>query len=179
MRNLNLENVQEAQEFKRVVPGAYICKITNAVDVIDEHGNHKEYLGIEYDIAEGELKGYYKELFDAKSFWGGKFIKSYKEKALPFFKAFVTSIEKSNPNYKFDNDEKKLAGKLVGLVIAEEEYKKNDGTVGNRLYVASVRSVEEVRKGGIEIPALKRLAGFEQQATAFSQMDLNEDELPF
>ena len=32
MRDLGLASVQEAQEFKKVTPGCYICKITKATD---------------------------------------------------------------------------------------------------------------------------------------------------
>ena len=174
MRAIDLTNVQEAQEFKKVIAGAYVCKITAVEDVAE-----KEYLKIEYDIAEGELKGYYKELFDKKSFWGGRFIRSYKETALSFFKSFTMAVENSNSGYKFDNDERKLVGKLVGLVLAEEEYKKADGSIGVRLYVAKTLSVADVKKGGIEIPVIKRLAGYEQQADAFTALLADEDELPF
>jgi hypothetical protein len=153
MRALDLANVEEAQEFKKVTPGGYICQITN-VENVDE----KEYLKVEYDIVIGEFKGYYQQLFDSKKFWGGKFIKSYKEAALPFFKGFITSAEKSNDGFIWANDEKKLIGKLVGLILGEEEYVKNDKTVGKRLYVNKVCSVETIKKG-VDVPELKRLAG--------------------
>lgn len=154
MKNLDLENVEEVQEYKRLVPGGYICRITTVEDVED-----KEYLKIEYDIAEGEFKGYFVELYAAKNFWGGKFIKSYKEKALSFFKAFITSVENSNKGYVFDNDEQKLVKKLVGLVLGEEEYQKNDGSIGTRLYVDKPRTVEEIKKGNFTVPPIKKLKG--------------------
>lgn len=174
MRDLGLANVQEAQEFKRLTPGAYICKII-AIEDVEE----KEYLKVEYDVSEGEFKDYYKDLNEKKNFWGGKLIRSYKEAAKPFFKSFIVAVENSNSGYKFDNDEKKLVGKLVGLVLAEEEYKKQDGTVGTRLYVASTKSVADVKKGGIDIPELKRMAGYNEDKTSFTAIDNGEDELPF
>ena len=144
MRDLGLANVQEAQEFKRLTTGAYICKITAVEDVED-----KEYLKVEYDVAEGEFKDYYKDLYEKKNFWGGKLIRSYKESAKPFFKSFIVAVENSNSGYKFDNDEKKLVGKLVGLVLGEEEYKKQDGTIGTRLYVTRTIQVNDVKKVNI------------------------------
>src|SRR5690554_4623694 len=103
MKDLNLKEVIEAQEFKRVAPGGYICRITMVEDVTD-----KEYLLLEYDIAEGEFKDYYCSLYESRGFWGAKFVKSYKEKALPFFKGMITAVERSNKGFKFDNDETKL-----------------------------------------------------------------------
>lgn len=172
MRDLHLSEVNEVQEYKKVTPGAYVCRILSVSDVAD-----KEYLKIEYDIADGEHKGYYQELYNSKGFWGASFIRSYKEKAKPFFKAFITAVENSNNGYKFDNDESKLFGKVVGLVIGEEEYTKNDGSIGTRLYVDKTRSVAQVKKGDIEIPAIKRLKQ-DDAATAFGGTVVSE-EIPF
>lgn len=179
MKNVNLQNVDEAKEYQRLVSGGYICKITSVEDVAG-----KEYLKIEYDIADGEFKDYFKHLFEAKTFWGGKFIKSYKETALPFFKAFITAVENSNKGYKFVDDEKSLIGKLMGLVLGEEEYVGNDGSTKTRLYVSQVRSVESIKKNDFTIPELKRLAphqgGQVKENTGFMNIpDGLDEELPF
>lgn len=174
MKNLNLENVKEREEFKRLTAGGYICQITKVVDAHD-----KEYLKIEYDIAEGDFKGHYKELFEAKSFWGGSFIRSYKESALPLFKSFTTAVENSNYGFKFNYDESKLVGKLIGLVLAEEDYKKKDGTVGTKLYVASCRTIKQIREGDFKIPEPKKLAVTAQETADYMQMLSATEELPF
>lgn len=183
MRQLNLQNVEEATEFERVVPGGYVCGITQVTDVPE-----KEYLMIEYDIAEGPKKNYYRQLSDAKGFWGGKFVKSYKEKALPFFKAFITAVERSNSGYTWDNDETKLKRKLVGLVFGEEEYRKNDGSIGKRLYVDQIHSVDKIRNLDYVIPELKRLSAPSiTEPTTFSSApsfegdfeEIDDDDLPF
>ena len=128
MRNIDWNQVNEAQEFEHVTPGGYVCGITSVEDVpINPNTGKGDYLKIEYDIAEGSLKNYYRSLYNSKGFWGGSFVKSYKETALPFFKAFKTAVENSNKGYTFNNDEKTLVRKLVGLVLGEEEYQANDG----------------------------------------------------
>lgn len=152
MKNVNWDGVQEATEYSRLAPGGYICRITKATDVPD-----KEYLKLEYNIAEGEFKDYFKQLNESKNFWGGNFVRSYKESALSFFKAFKTAVEGSNSGYKFINDENTLVGKLVGLVLGEEEYEANDGSTKNRLYVDQVRNVESIKKKDFKIPELKTL----------------------
>lgn len=185
MKKQNWDDIQEATEFERPTPGAYIAEIVNVEDQ-----EEKEYLRIEWDFAEGEFKGYYADLYNAKDFWGGILIRSYKEKALPFFKAFKTCLEVSNPRYRFDEDHlEQMCGKKVGVVLGEEEYRKNDGTVGKRLYVAQTRSVKAIQDGDFEIPPLKRLAANQSPAapsygaptSASGFADLNEDdgELPF
>lgn len=177
MRNVNWDGVSEAQEFKRPGPGGYIIKIVSVEDVED-----KEYLKIEYDIADGEFKGYYKDLYKSRGFWGGSFIRSYKERALPFFKAFKTSVEVSNKGFEFKNDPQSLVGKFLGVVLGEEEYEGNDGSVKKRLYVAQTRSGQSIRNNEFEVPALKKLApkpGSIADGGDFMQLADDDGELPF
>lgn len=176
MKNINLDEVQEAQEFSRLPVGGYICGIVRAEDVPE-----KEYLRIEYDIAEGENKNYYRKQAQRNPDWnwGGVLIRSYKEKALPFFKAFTTAVEKSNSGYKFDSDERKLARKMVGLVIGEEEYEKSNGDIGTRLYVASVHSVESIKEGKFKVPEFKRLPGSSATNAKGFEETVSDDDLPF
>lgn len=184
MKKQNWDAVQEAAEFERPTPGAYIARIVRVED-----NEEKEYLKVEWDFHEGKFKGYYKDLFEARDFWGGSFIRSYKEKALPFFKAFKTSLEASNRGYFFDEDRlDDMRGKLIGIVLGEEEYRKNDGTVGKRLYVDQVRSVKAIQDGNFKIPELKKLApatntapscGSVANGTGFAELSDDDGELPF
>lgn len=160
MKNINWNDVQEQQEFKKLVPGGYICKITNATDFPS-----KEYLKLEYDVAVGEFKDFYKNLFEAKNFWGGNFIRSYKDAAHSFFKAFLTAVESSNKPYTFNNDERTLIGKYVGLVLGEEEYQANDGSVKTRLYVNQIRSIDAIKSKDFDVPALKELSNNQNSAS--------------
>lgn len=156
MKNINLDAVQEAQEFERLGPGGYICGIVRAEDVPE-----KEYLRIEFDIADGPFKNYFRNMRErlALDSWlaAGVLYRSYKESALPFFKQFVTCVQVSNAGYVFKNDEATLARKLFGVVMGEEEYEKNDGTVGVRLKASAVRSVKAIREGDFKVPAIKKL----------------------
>lgn len=156
MKKLDLSNVNEAGNSTRLPAGGYICRYTNVTDVSD-----KEYLRMDFDIAEGEFKGYYKDLEERAGFWGGKCFRSYKEKALPMFKRMCTAVTKSNKGYVFDgdknSDETTLIGKLVGIVLGEEEYEANNGETKTRLYVAYECSTDSIKKGEFKVPALKTL----------------------
>jgi len=164
MREVNLSNVQESTEFEKVIPGGYVCIIKSAVDVPE-----KEYLEITYDISEGKLKGYYSDPFFADMPYAHRFFRSYKVKALPFFKGFITAVEESNRGYKWNNDENTLVNKAVGLVIAEEEYNGSDGSIKKRLYVAKCTSADKIRKKDFTVPELKRLSGNTQQSQPAQQ----------
>lgn len=154
----NWENIQESTTFKRLKPSGYVCKILKVEDHPD-----KEYLKIYFDVNGGEDKGYFKSQFEKDTRkerkWpnAGTFIRSYKDSAASMFKGFINAIEKSNKGYQWDFDEKTLVNKVVGLIIADEQYQNQKGQVRVRNYVAAVRSVETIEKGEYEIPVLKEL----------------------
>lgn len=164
MKKLDLSNVNEAGTSNRLPAGGYVCRYTNVEDVPD-----REYLYMEFDIAEGEFAGYYKALEDRAGFWGGRCYRSYKETAKPMFKRMCSAVSKSNKGYTFDGgevncDEKTLIGKLTGIVLGEEEYIANNGEVKTRLYVAYECSVKTIREGDYKIPKPKELPK-EEKAT--------------
>jgi hypothetical protein len=153
MRNVNWGNVDEASESKMIEPGGYICQILRVEDV-----EKKEYLKIEFDIADGPDKDYFSDLASRLNFWTGNFIKSYKPKAESFFKSFLTAIERSNSNFKADNfsgNISDLEGKFIGLTIGHEKYLKQNGDTGTRIYVDQTRSIDEIKKGNFKAPPVK------------------------
>ena len=169
MRHVDWNNIPDSSQFSNPAPGGYIAQIVNVEDVED-----KEYLRIEWDFVEAPYKGY---CFDKKSnygYWPIVLIRSYKEKALPFFKGFKTAVEKSNRNYVFnDQDVRGLRGKYFGVVLGEEEYIKRDGSIGTRLYVAENRSTDAIKSNDYSTPELKKL---ENRASAqFAALDNNND----
>ena len=146
MKKINWGTVEEAKEFERLGSGGYVCKIVKIID-----NPAKEYLQVFMDVAEGEFKnfGANAEKRNNNDWSYIRMFRSYKEKALGMFKAFLSALEKSNPNFKadaFDGDENKLVGLLVGVVLGFEEYVKNDGTVGVRTYVKTITTAEKIRK---------------------------------
>lgn len=157
----NYENVQASSgKFARPTAGGYICKIMDVTDVDHNPNTGKgQYLKIEYDIADGEFKGYYKEQFDK---WGGdwkaNFVRSYKEENLGMLKHFTNCIEQSNAGYDWDWNEKGLIGKYIGLVLGEEEYENSSGEIKTKLSVNQIKTVEEIKNGDFKVPAPKKLA---------------------
>lgn len=154
----NIASVQEAStgESKRLPAGGYICKYTNVEDIAE-----KQYLYMEFDIAEGEYKGYFKELEERADFWAGKCYRSYKEKALPMFKRMCSAVTKSNKGFIFDGnehaDESTLIGKKIGILLGEEEYIGNDGSVKTKLVVVREMPVDDIKAGKFKVPAIKKL----------------------
>ena len=155
----NFDKIQEnGGGFKRIPDGAYIVGIKKVTD-----NPEKKYLRLELDVCKGEYKNWYQKLYDADKretkYWprDGVLVRSYSDKALPFFKGFITSVTKSNKNFNWEWDEQKLVNKVFGVVIGTEEYERQNGGIGKRPYIASVHSVETIEKGEYDIPALKEL----------------------
>lgn len=142
-------------DFQRLPAGGYIAKITAVEDVDD-----KSYLRITFDIAEGELKGFYAKT-DAEHDYTHQFIRSYKENALGMFKGFLKAVDNSNdtnfePQAEKGFKEQQLVGKIVGILAGYEEYMSNRGEVRERLRV-NTRSADTIRDGRFTVPELKKL----------------------
>lgn len=48
-----------------------------------------------------------------------------KGNGLPFFKGVLTSLEESNPGFRWNWDESTLVGKKVGGVFGREQFRTN------------------------------------------------------
>jgi hypothetical protein len=123
--------------------GPYVFKIVNAeTATAKESGN--EMIVLSLDIAEGPFAGFYKKI--SEQYGKNKYIKHYRVTSnVPYFKGDITSIEKSNPGFAFDFDEKKLIGKVVGGNLREEEFIGNAG-IASSLKIAFLFPVADVNK---------------------------------
>lgn len=186
----NMSNVNAAGNYPRPVPGGYCMRIDSVKNIVA-----KEQLEICLEFIGEDLKGYCANIKDRFGFWPARCTKSYKDKALPFFRAFIEAVEKSNADttglvigdYE-DVDETKLVGKMVGVVVGEREYDGNDGTRKKALdwYNASFISMDDIFSGNYEVPEL-RITGTKATVTepvevvdySTSFGPVTEDDVPF
>lgn len=167
-------------EYEKLEPGGYVCKI---LKVQAEEKDYGTLLRIAFDIAEGEYEGYYKRQFerrkesnpDAK--WPGMYYQTVRQDDLRYFKGFMTSVEASNSGFKWDWDERKLAGKLFGGLFGEEEFEGNDGNIHTSVKCRFVRSVDAIREGKFKVPDIKKL-NTSTSNNNWVPVD-DDDELPF
>lgn len=168
-------------EYRRMPAGGYVCAIQAVrtkgagVDYITD----KQYVKLIWDVAEGEFAGKFSEDFWAgeDKDWGHQFFLSWKntksaERAL-------ACLEESNPGFDafaaFDADKWELfIGKKMGIVLGEEEYLANDGSVKTRFGFPRIKSVQDIRDGRFKVPELKKL----EQDTAPASADAYSD-VPF
>lgn len=188
-----IEGYETAQaltgEYERLKPGGYICKIIAAKEEKSKSGNRMLTLAL--DIDEGEHKGFFMKRFEE--------LKSEKtnpnqevkypsaaiyhqmlegnDRAIGFLKGLMTSLEASNPNFKWNWDEKKLVGLKCGAIFGEEEYEKMDGSIGVSCKVKFIRTIKCIQENNFKVPELKKLPA-KGDAAEFSGA-ADKDDLPF
>ena len=173
--NETVQNYNDGS-FEQLPAGVYRCKICLVRD-----DPEKEYLYVEYDIAEGEHAGYFERLSDRAGFWGGKIFLSYKDKAESLFKRALKAINATNGSYLFNPfsdgknaDEKTLIGKTFWVVLHEEEYEKSDGTIGSRMTASAAAFLNEsqAKEGKFNKKLLDKVAARKSTATSPSSADV-------
>lgn len=144
--------------------GLYKC-IIKQVNVIQD-SKQREQMVICFDIMEGtqkdnyvsptaEFKDFYNKQFNARKQtdpsvkWGGILRQLTHGDSLPFFKGIMTSVEKSNPGYRWDWNEKGLVGKYFGGIFQREEFMTSDGQKKMATKCVQVRSLEGLKDAKI------------------------------
>jgi hypothetical protein len=173
----NWNDIQTSGDFKALEPGGYVIKIETVTD-----NEAKKYLDIIYDIAEGPEKGRYADDWGKDHPYAHRLVRSYKESALGMFKGFIKAVDESNgTNFseqaKTGINEKELVGKIVGVVIGQEEYQNDYGDIKLRLTVRSVKSAQDIREGKYNIPDVKKLK--DEVKVEAPEGFVHDDDLPF
>lgn len=158
----NYEEVQAFDgEFESLDVGGHILKIVGTK--VEEY-DWGQVLILAIDIAEGEHKGYYQRRYDrdkaasSDAKWKGTYrqpIPSDNDKdsrTSSFFKGLITAIERSNPGYTFNWDEKTLVNKFVGGVFGRREFIRDDGESIWYTEMRAPRDVAKIRSGDFKIP---------------------------
>ncbi len=145
-------------EYETLESGAYVLTIKTVTEEASQNG--KSGVRIYFDIAEGERRDFYQRQYDAdtraQKKWAGAKWQMTEGSGLSFFKGFITSVEESNPGYRWNWDERTLANLRVGGIFRREEYRKSDGSTAWTTRILSFCSVDTARKG-VEPPKDKPL----------------------
>lgn len=187
------EKVQAAQEYKPLPLGAYVVKIMGATvkSLSSRDGREFAMLEISFDIAEGEYAGYYAKDYRAQT--GDKRWKGALKLFLPRedgsdqdewtksrLKAAFEAIERSNDGYRWDWNEERLKGKLVGCVYRNEQWDWN-GQTGFTARPFKFLDVSRIREGDFALPKdklLKKSTTSNSLDVGYSPID-DDGDLPF
>lgn len=178
----NYENTS-AGESKRLPAGGYICSIVSAEETKSRAG--RPMLKVELEIAEGDYKGWFNEVWTAKKLAAFPNEAKYPNEGTAYvlaedsagncsrnFKQFCTALEDSG-NIVWDGGElADLTGSVVGVIFRREENEYN----GKRYWQTkplSFRSIETIHSGKFTVPEDKPMAEAEPQYKGFKAV--NED----
>lgn len=168
------DTTNSGTSYPRLEAGGYVCAIQRMELYAD-----KKYCKLIYDIVEGEHAGKYSDpYFDDKDYAHCVYL-SYKDTALGMLKHRLTAIDDSNAGFDafaaWDADKWALfTGKQFGIILREEEYEKNDGTIGTRLRESDMVPAEKIHSGDFTVPKPKKL----KRAESAVAMPYDE-EIPF
>lgn len=139
--------IMNAEEYTSPITGNTSLKVS-----VDIAGNDKQ---------KGFFKKQYDENKDANKKWASGATKylSLKDEQIAYLKGFITAVEKSNNNFKFDTNGnwEQLKNLKVAGVFGLEEYEKEDKTIGTATKLVQFRSLDKLNE--IKIPRVKKLNG--------------------
>lgn len=155
MKIMNWIGVEESTPYQKLPAGGYVVTI---VDVEDKED--REYLNIVYDVSEGPYTGFYADDFGTNNPWAHSFVRSYKDKALGMFKAFLARLEESNRQFSIakwqvHSEPRQLIGLELGIVVQTELYTNGRGEDRERLNVVGVYASQDIRNGDYKLPEPK------------------------
>ena len=189
---------KEFGEFEALELGGHEIVIMDAREYTSDFTGNTS-LKVSVDIGGNDKqKGYFKKQYDentsADKKWSNGAIKylSLKNEQIAYLKGFITSLEKSNSNFKFNT--KGTWEQLKGLKLAGqfglEEYTDNEGNAKTATKLVQFRSLDKLSE--IKIPKVKLLDGSFMEYEDYKNrsvntandifgdvVEINPDELPF
>ena len=163
----NYDKIQVNQEFKKLELGGHKGIIKNIMEYTSAISGNTS-LKVEVDTASDDKQpNYFQKQFDENTNMDKKWptgatkYVSLKqdENCIKMLKAFITSVENSNPNFVYDWNKEvdQLKGKKVGLVFGLEEYQNDKGETKTSTKLTQFRSIDKVDYA--RIPNVRLLNG--------------------
>lgn len=182
----NYEHVRGYENGTSQLPvGGYVLKITGVRYESGTNGN-SDRIVVAFDVNEGEYAGFFKKRYDSDQSedkkWKGTTTlyvpredgSEQDEWTTRKFKTFTNALEDSNKNYKWDWEESKWKGLLIGGVFGEV-FTLIDGRQVRYTTFKSAVSVENARKGDFRKPKAQYKNGASANAVDLSPSAANED----
>ena len=169
------DQTQAFGEYKPLPAGGYVCRIMAVEETTSQNGN--DMLKISLDIAEGEFKNRFADMYrsdtrqDKK--WGCvayQLVYDTNGGTNRGFKSFCTAAEESNPGFTIQWGPafgECFKNRLIGAIFGREEYIGNDSKAHWSTKPKFFRSADKIRKGDFEVPEDKPLPN-QQSAANYS-----------
>ena len=168
--------------------GGYVAKIMDATVISYDWG---DVLKVDFDIAEGEYKGFfandYRNNTNDDKKWRGTYrinipneSNQYFDSQRKSFNNFIACLEETNNGFHWAWDETALKGKGIGVLFRNKEWEYN-GSTGWTTECCAVTTAKDIREGNFKLPKDKPLKAKETvSTTSFSYaLPAIDDDLPF
>lgn len=197
IRQYNGAKAEKTTSAAPLPAGGYVARIMGAE--VKTYSGHDQLI-ISLDIAEGEHKDHFTKDYRANTSedrkWKGAYRVWIPDEGSQYFTSqqrtfnnLIYALEASNNGYHFDWDEKKLKGKMLGVLYRDKEW-AYDGRTGWTTECCAVLDVDSIRKNDYKMPKPKPLNkpavsgnGVEllkNMADAGTKIDfVTDDDLPF
>ena len=163
----NYDEIQVNQEFEKLELGGHKGIIKNIMEYTSAISGNTS-LKVEVDTSSDDKQpNYFQKQFDENTNMDKKWSNSgtkyvslkQDENCIKMLKAFITSVENSNPNFVYDWNKEvdQLKGKKVGLVFGLEEYQNDKGETKTITKLTQFRSIDKVDNA--KIPNVRLLNG--------------------
>lgn len=170
--------------------GGYVAKIMDATVISYDWG---DVLKVDFDIAEGEYKGFfatdYRNNTNDDKKWRGTYrinipneSNQYFDSQRKSFNNFIACLEETNNGFHWAWDETALKGKGIGVLFRNKEWEYN-GSTGWTTECCAVTTAKDIREANFKMPKDKPLkakaanTGVNSETT-FAPVDDDAD-LPF
>lgn len=188
LANCGWNELAEAGGYKTLPAGGYVCKIVDAqTEMIPKKGWRATF---DVDIVEGEYAGFFRERKNSRG-WDFhatfiRYILDENNRATQSFWNFVTCLEKQNPNFRFNPNEKfdivNFRGLTCGFIFGEYEYPYN-GEIKVSVKLKFPELADNIRAGKFKIPPLEKYRPKEKPVDDYSKEfdgeNVHKDDMPF
>lgn len=187
LNKVNMDGVKGYGDVNILPKGGYVMKILGVEVKTNRVG---QYLQLSCDVAEGEYKDFFANDYrnqsgDNKKWHCNAFVNVPNDDGSQrdgwtkrSFQTFIDALEDSNEMYRFDWDETKLKGLIVGGLFVIREYRGNDGVIRESTTLKSFTSADKIRSGKYRLPKDQLLK--EDTASAPGGFTpVSDDDLPF
>ena len=170
--------------------GGYVAKIMDATVISYDWG---DVLKVDFDIAEGEYKGFfatdYRNNTNDDKKWRGTYrinipneSNQYFDSQRKSFNNLIACLEETNSGFHWAWDESALKGKGIGVLFRNKEWEYN-GSTGWTTECCTVTTAKDIREGNFKMPKDKPLKAKAANTgvnskTTFAPVDDDAD-LPF
>ena len=173
-------------DFEVLPAGGYIARIIDVDDRAWDRHIEPAHL-MHMDIADGEHTGLYmrnNQNSDKErwlTYWFAEPTDKSPDWLLSKVGGIQTSLKESNEAVDLSNPHK-WKGKLIGVVVGDEEAESSSGTIYTRPYVSYVCSADRIKEGNFKVPKLKKLESAPKPLASTELPDsfsAAEDDIPF